>query len=89
MSTLFIKKGTFNHCGRSNVWNSTHHGRYVFQTTYTHAHTRTCTCACVSLFLLCGAVGGGVARGGVGLGVRWCRVVVCGVNGAKVAEQIV
>ena len=30
MSTLFIKKGTLNHCGRSKAWNSTHHGRYVF-----------------------------------------------------------
>ena len=30
----FIKNGTFNHCGRSNAWNSTHHGRYVFQTAF-------------------------------------------------------
>ena len=30
----FIKNGTFRHCGRSNVWNSTHHGRYVFQTVF-------------------------------------------------------
>ena len=101
MSTLFIKKGTFNHCGRSNVWNSTHHGRYVFQTThthtrtrththtYTHTYTHTCTCTCVSLFFFvvwCRWEWGGV---GLGLGVRWCGVVVCGVNGAKVAEQIV
>ena len=38
-----IKNGTFNHCGRSNAWNSTHHGRYVFQTAffrekYEHRH---------------------------------------------------
>ena len=26
-----IKNETFNHCGRSKAWNSTHHGRYVFQ----------------------------------------------------------
>ena len=24
----------FNHCGRSKAWNSTHHGRYVFQTRF-------------------------------------------------------
>ena len=29
-----IMKGTFNHCGRSKAWNSTHHGRYVFQTVF-------------------------------------------------------
>ena len=34
MSTLFIKKGTFNHCGRSNASNSTHNGTYVFQRVY-------------------------------------------------------
>ena len=27
-------KGTFNHCGRSKAWNSTHLGRYVFQTAF-------------------------------------------------------
>ena len=31
---LVIRKGIFNHCGRSKAWNSTHHGRYVFQTTF-------------------------------------------------------
>ena len=30
----FIKKGTFNHCGRSKAWNSTHHGMYVFKTAF-------------------------------------------------------
>ena len=29
-----IKKGPFNHCGRSKAWNSIHHGRYVFQTAF-------------------------------------------------------
>ena len=24
-----MKKGTFNLCGRSEAWNSTHHGRYM------------------------------------------------------------
>ena len=31
---ICIKNGTFNHCGRSKAWNSTHHGRYVFQTAF-------------------------------------------------------
>ena len=31
---FFTKKGTFNHCGRSEAWKSTHHGRYVFQTAF-------------------------------------------------------
>ena len=26
----FIKTDKFNHFGRSDAWNSTHHGRYVF-----------------------------------------------------------
>ena len=48
MSTLFIKKRTFNHCGRSKAWNSTHHGRYVFQTAFfswemSKTVTATCT----------------------------------------------
>ena len=29
-----IKNGTFNHCGRSKAWNSTHHGWYVFQSVF-------------------------------------------------------
>ena len=38
-----IRMGTFNHCGRSKAWNSTHHGRYVFQAVffvekYEHQH---------------------------------------------------
>ena len=28
----FIKTDKFNHFGRSDAWNSTHHGRYVFDT---------------------------------------------------------
>ena len=55
MSALFFRKGTFNHCGRSKAWNSTHHGWYVFQTrffrenyyiyiyTYTYSYTYTYT----------------------------------------------
>ena len=34
MSTLFVKKGTFNHCGRSKASFFEHHGRYVFQTVF-------------------------------------------------------
>ena len=33
---ICIRNGTFNHCGRSKAWNSTHHGRYVFQTWFFH-----------------------------------------------------
>ena len=29
---ICIRNGTFDHCGRSKAWNTTHHGRYVFQT---------------------------------------------------------
>ena len=41
-----IRKGIFNHCGRSKAWNSTHHGRYVFQTSFfvrnnLHLHIHT------------------------------------------------
>ena len=92
----------FNHFGRSDAWNSTHHGRYVFQTrffrekylyiyiyiykyTYTYTYTYTykykymyiymCVYVCLCFFVV------------------WCRWwwsgVWCGVNGAKVAEQIV
>ena len=98
MSTLFfIKKGTFNHCGRSNDSNSTHHGRscsrlriqiqiLIHVHIHVHMHIRVRVCLCF-FFLLCGAVGGGVGW------VGWsgvCRGVVwCGVSGAKVAEQIV
>ena len=90
----------FNHFGRSDAWNSTHHGRYVFQTRFfrekylyiyiqihihvhlhvhiqiqihVHLHVRVRVCLCFF--------------------VVWCRWwwsgVWCGVNGAKVAEQIV
>ena len=34
IKTLFIKKGTFNHCGRSKAWNSTHHATYVFHAAF-------------------------------------------------------
>ena len=34
MSALFFKKGTLDHCRRSKAWNSTHHGRYPFQTAF-------------------------------------------------------
>ena len=44
MSTL-IKKESFNHCGRSETWNSTHHGRYVFPS------LRRCCVSVSSLFL--------------------------------------
>ena len=30
----FIKTDKFNHFGRSDAWNSTHHGRYVFKTAF-------------------------------------------------------
>ena len=91
-----IRKGILNHCERSKAWNSTHHGRYVFQTTYTdrhtharthtrtHTHTHTCTCTCASFVFFCCVVPLVVGWGGVE-----CAVVWCGVNGAKVADQIV
>ncbi len=60
--------------------------RNIFKYIQVHIHTYTyiykymyiymCVFVCVCVFLLCGAVGGGVG-------------VWCGVNGAKVAEQIV
>ena len=34
MSTFFVKTDKFNHFGRSDACNSTHHGRYVFQTAF-------------------------------------------------------
>ena len=46
MSTLFIKKGTFNHCERSKASLVEHHGMYVFFCdiyTHTFSHTRTHT----------------------------------------------
>ena len=96
MSTLFIRKGSFNHFGRAKAWNSTHHGRYVFQTSfffrekYIYIFTYTyifkymfiymCVYVCVFVFFL--------LCGAVDGGMGWCGVW-CGVNGAKVAEQIV
>ena len=41
-----IKKGTFNHSGRSKAWNSTHHRRYVFP------KLEKC-CVSLCLFFLC------------------------------------
>ena len=34
MSTLFIKKGTFNHCGWAKASLIEHHEKYVFQTAF-------------------------------------------------------
>ena len=103
MSTLFNKKGTFNHCGRSKAWNSTHHGRYVFFVIYIYTYTYTyiykyiykymymymcvCVCVCVCLFFL--LFGAVSCRVPRVVGCRLVGLVGCGVNGAKVAEQIV
>ena len=67
MSALFIKKGTFNHCGRSKASLVEHHGMYVFfvRYKYTYIYTYTYTyiykytyihmyiymCMCVCVFV--------------------------------------
>ena len=89
MSAFFIKKGTFNHCGRSKAWNSTHHGRYEFQTVfllrnmntnmytdtviYKYMYKNTCTSSCA-----CTLLGGWLC--GVCSAVCCCRgVLVLGI----------
>ena len=52
-------KGTFNHCGRSRAWNSTHHGRYVFLTAFfaikwaKKSDNATCICMCTRVACTC------------------------------------
>ena len=49
---IFIKMGTFNHCGRSKAWNSAHHGRYVFPSLRSAASLSSLLFLCVCLPVL-------------------------------------
>ena len=83
-----IQNGTFNHCGRSKAWNSTHYGRYVFFVRFIHTYIytyiytytytyispkkKTCTKTCA-----CARLGGWLCGRVVWCGVVWCGVLMC------------
>ena len=83
--------GIFNHFGRSNVWNSTHHGRYVFLTVFVekyehqhvhihihiHSYIQIHVHKYMYIFMCVYAVGWLVVGGVVWCGVVWCGVVWC------------
>ena len=72
----FIKNGTFNHCGRSKAWNSTHHGRntdmYIYARTYTIMYTYRFKIHVQKHVRVRGWV--------VWCGVVWCVVVVVSLS---------
>ena len=78
-----MKKGTFNHCGRSKASNSTHHGRYVLPSLRSAA-SLSLLFLCVCLRVLCVCVACRGRRGGRGCGcVCLCVSVFLVVFGAS------
>ena len=51
--SFFIKTDKFNHFGRSDAWNSTHHGRHVFPSLKSAASLFLSVCLRVLCVLVC------------------------------------